>query len=57
MWIYSLIKPIFHLNSTNRTLVAHLYAANLFTIDHLEKPENWSYVEKADIYYASVGLT
>jgi len=36
-----------------RSLVAHLSAANLFTVEHLDNKENWSYVEKAKIHYIS----
>lgn len=36
-----------------RSLVAHLAAANNFKINHLDDPKNWSIVEKANIYYIS----
>jgi len=36
-----------------RSLVAHLSAANLFTVDHLDHPENRAFVEKAQVHYAS----
>jgi len=36
-----------------RSLVAHLSAANLFTVEHLDKKENWSFVEKAKVHYIS----
>jgi adenosine kinase len=36
-----------------RSLVAHLDAANCFTESHLDNPENWSYVEKAKLFYVS----
>lgn len=43
---------------TNRSLVANLAAANHFKPDHLRKPEVWSLVEQAEIYYiASFFLT
>jgi len=35
----------------NRSLCAHLAAANLYKLDHLKKAENWAYVEKAKFYY------
>jgi len=37
----------------NRSLVTKLDAANHFTIDHLEKSENWEVVEKAKVYYSA----
>jgi len=37
----------------DRSLVTKLDAANDFTIDHLEKSENWEVVEKAKIYYSA----
>jgi len=37
----------------NRSLVTKLDAANHFTIDHLEKLDNWDVVEKAKIYYSA----
>lgn len=36
-----------------RSLVAHLGAANNFTVDHLDDPQNWSFVEKAKVHYIS----
>jgi len=36
-----------------RSLVAHLSAANLFTVEHLDNEDHWSYVEKAKIHYIS----
>ncbi len=36
-----------------RSLVAHLAAANNFNSSHLDKPENWSIVENAQVYYIS----
>lgn len=35
----------------DRSLVTDLAAANHFTPDHLKKPENWEYIEKAKFYY------
>ncbi|CDR42156.1 CYFA0S08e04236g1_1 [Cyberlindnera fabianii] len=35
----------------NRSLATDLAAANHFTPDHLKKPENWEYVEKAKFFY------
>ncbi|GFN81985.1 adenosine kinase [Plakobranchus ocellatus] len=35
----------------NRSLVANLAAANCFSEDHLDVPENWKQVEKAKFYY------
>ena len=37
----------------NRSLVTKLDAANHFTIDHLEKPENWEVVERAKLFYSA----
>jgi len=37
----------------NRSLVANLSAAKEFTYDHVKKPENWVYVEKADFIYVT----
>ena len=42
------------ITGTNRSLCAYLAAANLFTVDHLKKPENFAFVEKAQFYYISV---
>lgn len=42
------------LNINLRSLCAHLAAANCFTIDHLEKPENKALMEKAEFYYIAV---
>eukprot|EP00271_Cylindrocystis_brebissonii_P013303 TRINITY_DN33039_c0_g1_i1.p1 TRINITY_DN33039_c0_g1~~TRINITY_DN33039_c0_g1_i1.p1 ORF type:complete len:343 (-),score=74.05 TRINITY_DN33039_c0_g1_i1:302-1330(-) len=36
-----------------RSLVANLAAANLYKPDHLQQPENWALVEKAQFYYMS----
>jgi len=38
-------------NGTHRSLCANLAAANLFTKDHIEVPENLQLIEKADFYY------
>jgi len=35
----------------HRSLAAHLAAANTFTIDHLDKPENIQAIETAQFYY------
>jgi len=37
----------------HRSLVTDLLAAQKYTIDHLEKTENWDRVEKAQYYYIS----
>lgn len=40
-----------------RSLVANLAAANFYSkTDHLEKPENWKFVEKAEYIYISVSM-
>ena len=41
------------INGTHRSLVAHLAAANSFKIDHINKPENWALVQKAEFYYSA----
>lgn len=41
-------------NGTHRSLCANLAAANLFTKDHIEVPENLQLIEKADFYYITV---
>lgn len=38
----------------DRSLVAHLGAANHFTDDHLDNEHHWSLIEKAHIFYISV---
>jgi len=38
-------------NGKNRSLVAHLASANLFTIDHLNAEPNWKCVTNANFYY------
>lgn len=37
----------------NRSLCAHLAAANTFKEDHLKKDSNWELVEKAHFYYSA----
>ncbi|XP_064603949.1 uncharacterized protein LOC135469265 [Liolophura sinensis] len=37
----------------HRSLCAYLAAANCFTEDHLDVPENWALVEKAQFYYCA----
>ncbi|XP_064645293.1 uncharacterized protein LOC135498774 isoform X2 [Lineus longissimus] len=37
----------------DRSLCAYLAAANAFTKDHLEKSDNWAFVEKAAYFYIS----
>lgn len=40
-----------------RSLVANLAAANCYSkLDHLDKPENWAFVEKASYMYIGVGV-
>ena len=39
------------IHNHDRSLVTDLAAANHFTPDHLQKPENWEIVEKAGFYY------
>merc|ERR1711865_564104 len=34
-----------------RTLCANLAAANNYSMDHLDQPENWALVEQAKFYY------
>jgi len=41
------------LTGLSRSLVAHLAAANHFTVSHLEVPENWKLVTQADYYYTT----
>ncbi|XP_033127320.1 adenosine kinase-like isoform X2 [Anneissia japonica] len=41
------------ITGSNRSLCANLAAANCYTIEHLEKTENWAYVEKASFYYSA----
>lgn len=42
------------ITGTHRSLCANLAAANLFTLDHLQKPENKNLIEKAEFFYISV---
>jgi len=35
----------------HRSLVANLAAANCYKFEHLQQPENWALVEKADYFY------
>ncbi|XP_041364889.1 adenosine kinase-like isoform X2 [Gigantopelta aegis] len=37
----------------DRSLVANLAAANCYTEDHLNKPDNWAFVEKAEYFYCA----
>ncbi|XP_052765161.1 uncharacterized protein LOC128206616 [Mya arenaria] len=37
----------------NRSMCANLAAANCFTDDHLDNPDNWALVEKAQFYYCA----
>lgn len=39
------------INGMNRSLVTDLAAANHFKPSHLEKPENWKFVENGKIFY------
>jgi adenosine kinase len=36
-----------------RSLVANLAAANNYKVDHLKRPENWSVVESARVFYSA----
>lgn len=38
----------------DRSLVAHLGAANCFTSDHMDKPDTWAHVQNAKIIYVTV---
>lgn len=38
---------------TKRSLCANLAAANLFTLDHIKKEENFKFLENAEFYYIS----
>lgn len=42
------------ITGNDRSLVAHLGAANCFTEDHLDNEHHWSFIEKAKIFYISV---
>jgi len=44
------------ITGTRRSLIANLAAANHFTLDHLNKPENVIYLDKADYFYISVNV-
>lgn len=37
----------------DRSLVAHLAAADKFTVDHLDNEKNWSLVSKAQVFYVT----
>jgi adenosine kinase len=37
-----------------RALIAHLYAANAFKVDHFDNDHHWSFIEKAMVHYVSV---
>ena len=39
-----------------RALIAHLYAANAFNVQHFDNDHHWSFIEKASIHYVSVIL-
>lgn len=41
------------ITGNERSLVAHLAAANNFKATHLDDPKNWAYVENAQVYYIS----
>lgn len=43
-----------HPLDTFRSLCADLAAANTFTVDHLDVPENAAQIEKAKFFYISV---
>ncbi len=38
-------------------MVAHLAAANNFTIDHFNDEKNWALVQKAKIFYVTVSIS
>ncbi|KAL1123504.1 hypothetical protein AAG570_002582 [Ranatra chinensis] len=40
-------------NGTNRSLCANLAAAELFTIDHIRRPDVRQAIEQAEVYYSS----
>lgn len=42
------------ITGTHRSLCANLAAANCFTIDHIEKPENKKLLQGAEYFYISV---
>ena len=39
------------ITGTERSLVAHLGAADFFTHEWMQQPEQWQYVEKAQVFY------
>jgi len=39
--------------SSLETKVAHLSAANLFTVHHLDNEDHWSFIKKAKVHYIS----
>lgn len=41
------------ITGTHRSLCANLAAANCFTLDHVQLPENWACVENAKFFYTS----
>lgn len=41
------------ITGTKRSLCANLAAANLFTLDHIKKEENFKFLENAEFYYIS----
>ena len=43
-------------NGNKRSLCANLGAAERFTIDHIQKPENRDLVNNAEFYYISVSF-
>lgn len=44
------------ITGTHRSLCANLAAANLFTLDHLNKTENKNFIDKAEYFYISVNI-
>ncbi len=50
---FFIIFSKFNTLNVNRSLVAHLAAANNFKESHLDDPKNWSIVENAKVYYIS----
>lgn len=43
-------------NGTQRSLCANLAAANHFTVDHIQLPENKKLIEAVDFVYVSVSI-
>lgn len=41
------------ITGTQRSLCANLAAANCFTLDHVQKPENLAYIDSAQFFYIS----